>query len=176
MTGNRGTAPLVDRMRLVVRTARVTMIDDSVSPPVLQIVTPNGETENGIRYWQPYGIRSRAVAGSQTVLNSFGGFRRNTMASLVTSGVADNGEFADGDVALIDYRGLRIRLAAAGIIFYCNGLPVTMTDLSKLRVEGAIEATGEITANVDSAPIALSTHLTSDVAAGSDTSGPPVAP
>jgi phage gp45-like len=165
--------PFLERVRGLFAPARITLIDDSGTQRRLQVTVRTGETEDDIIEYQAAGLRHK-IKG-QTLLIRFGGFRRNTMAICTDAGQMGAQYLNDGDVALDDYRGLYIQLSAAGIVIQANNLPVTIVGASKLRAECPIESTGEITANCDSNPIPLSTHLTTGVQSGSEISGPPKA-
>jgi len=167
-------APLNMRMSNTFAMAHVTRIDDSGEQRLLQVKLRTGEIEDDIAEFRPAGIKHKKQG--ETLLVRFGGQRRNTMAVFTDSGVVGGDYLQDGDVALDDDRGLHIWFSADGIVIEANGLPVTIKNTTKLRVEGDIEATGEVTAKADGDAIPLSTHLTQNVQTGSGVSGPPKKP
>lgn len=165
---------LMDRVSNLFLMARVTRLDASGDQLRAQVKTRLGEIEDDIPVLTPVGLKHRKKG--ETLLARWAGHRRNTAAIVTDSGIKGGAYLQDGDVALDDDRGLHIWLAADGIVIEANGLPVTIKNTSKLRVEGPIESTDEITAKVDGDAIPLSTHLTKGVQSGTDTSEGPKKP
>ncbi|MFT3843363.1 MAG: phage baseplate assembly protein [Myxococcaceae bacterium] len=141
---NRLLAPIVNRLRNVTRRAVVTQIDDSTKRQRLQLEALSGEVLSGVEHWQPYGFTSVPAApdkdNPEALVVRLGSNATTSVAIMVEDRRYRLASLAAGEVALYDATGTTFVMKASG--------DVEVTPSSgKFKVNGDIEATGDVVAN-----------------------------
>lgn len=109
----------------------------------LQVRFDGAEIRDNTPLLNSYGFASRPHPGADVVV-LFPGGNRAAGFIVATNDRRYQVELAGGEVAIHDDQGQRVHLTRAGIVINGGGLPVTVTNTPKLRVEGDIEATGDV--------------------------------
>ena len=110
-----------------------------------------GEVREDVDFYQQYGFSSRPV-GNVSGISVFIGGSRDNGALVACRGDDIKMDLEEGEVAIHSPHGNSLVLKKDGSIV------ATPKAGKKFHVEGAIEATLEITANCDKVPTNLSTH------------------
>lgn len=136
-------APVARRLRLVVSRAVVRAVTDSLRMQAVQIDLLADESRDNVERFQNYGVTSHPHPGAEAIVVAVGGSRDHLVAIAV-----DDRRYrlslAEGEVALHDDLGHVVHLTRSGIVIDGGGHQVTIVNTTKLRVEGGIEATGDI--------------------------------
>jgi len=144
-------APLARRIRLMAARAILTLIDDATRMQGLQVKLLDGEVCDNVDRVQQYGFTSVPLPGAEGIYLALGGSRDHGVVI-----VADDRRYrlkalAGGEVALYDDLGQKVHLTRSGIIIDGAGLPITITNTPKVRMETPLlEVTGEIEDRCDS--------------------------
>lgn len=133
------------------------------------------ETRDATKIVQSYGFASALPVGTDVVVVFVGGDRSNGVVVATNHKQSRPQTMQTGDVCVFDDRGQSVTLTAGGIVVNGGGLPVKITNTPSVRMETTLNVTGEVVAHCDSGPVHLTTHDHSQVKAGGDVSGPPVA-
>ncbi len=143
MDPRRLIAPIARRLRLVVSRAVVRAVTDSLRMQAVQIDLLADESRGNVERFQNYGVTSHPHPGAEAIVVAVGGSRDHLVAIAV-----DDRRYRlsldEGEVALYDDLGHVVRLTRAGIVIDGGGHQVNIVNTTKLRVEGGIEATGDI--------------------------------
>lgn len=135
--------PIARRLRLVVSRAVVRAVADSLRMQAVQIDLLADESRDNVERFQNYGVTSHPHPGAEAIVVAVGGSRDHLVAIAV-----DDRRYrlslAEGEVALYDDLGHVVHLTRSGIVIDGGGHQVTIINTTKLRVEGGIEATGDI--------------------------------
>ena len=143
----------LDRLAARVRTsaarAIVALINDAPGVQVAQVTTL-ADTVRDAERLQNYGLTSVPLPGAEGVALALGGSTDHTVVICVDDRRYRLKGLTAGEVALYDDLGHRVHLTRTGIVINGGGHPVTITNTPKMRIEGAVEATGGITDLCDS--------------------------
>lgn len=136
-------APVARRLRLLVSRGVVRGVADGSRLQTVQLDLLADEARDNVERFQNYGYTSHPHPGAEAIVVAVGGSRDHLVAIAV-----DDRRYrlslAAGEVALYDDLGHVVHLTRAGIVIDGGGHQVTIVNTSKLRVEGGIEATGDI--------------------------------
>lgn len=132
------------RVRGMVSRAVVNLVNDGLKMQGIQITRLDGQTADDVEHFQNYGYTSVPLPGAEGVALEVGGSAGHVVVICIDDRRYRLIGLAPGEAALYDDLGHRVHLTRAGIVINGAGHPVTMTNLTKLRVEGDIEATGQI--------------------------------
>lgn len=135
---------LARRMRLMVSRGVVRGVADAPRLQTVQLDLLADEARDNVERFQQYGITSHPHPGAEAVVVAVGGSRDHLVAIAVDDRRYRLASLAAGEVALYDDLGHVVHLTRAGIVVDGGGHQVTITNTPKLRVEGNIEATGDI--------------------------------
>lgn len=155
--------PIKARIRLLVGKCIITACGgDTANLSLLA-----GENREDVEFLQQYGFYSRPVGNVSGVALFVGGSRDN---GVVVASKGEDGEMKvnlePGEVALHTKFGSTVLLKKDGSV-------VVSTRLNKLRVEGDIEATGNVKAKCDTAFVTLTGHMHPTAAQGAPSTPTP---
>lgn len=139
------------RVRGMVSRAVVNLVTDSLKLQGVQITMLDGQTADDVEHFQHYGYTSVPKPGAEGIALQVGGSAGHVLVICIDDRRYRLVGLAEGEVALYDDLGHRVHLTRTGIVIHGAGHPVTLTNLTKLRVEAEIEATGQIKDLCDSA-------------------------
>lgn len=160
--------PLEQRILGMVAHGVVKRVDDAHAIQEVQAEFFEGETRDGLKRMQQFGFTSNPDDDAEVVAIFRNGDRGDGYVISI-----DDGRYrikvAKGEVALYDKTGSTITLKTSGDIELAPSS-------GKVKVTGAIEATGEVTAGaaVPATAITLTGHKHGGVTVGSGSSGGPV--
>jgi phage baseplate assembly protein V len=146
--------------RILATSARalITGVNDSGPLQLLQLEILPGETPWAQRVTE-YGFTSAPLAGAEAAVIHVLGRRSHPIIIAVDDRRFRVKDLANGEVCIYDDLGQQVHLTRTGIVVNGAGNPVTITNTPKLHVDGAIEATGEITAKAGgAAAVTVSGH------------------
>lgn len=136
-------APVARRLRLLVSRGVVRAVADTPRLQTVQLDLLADESRDNVERFQNYGFTAHPHPGAEAIVVAVGGSRDHLVAIAV-----DDRRYrlslAEGEVALYDDLGHVVHLTRAGIVIDGGGHLVTLVNTPKLRVEGGIEATGDI--------------------------------
>ena len=141
---------LMARVRGMVSRAVVNLVNDGAKLQALQVTLLADQVPDDVEHFQHYGCTSVPLPGAEGIALAVGGSTGHTVVINVDDRRYRLTGLRAGEVALYDDLGHKIHLTRDGIVIDGAGHPVTMVNLTKLRVEADIEATGDITDNCDS--------------------------
>jgi phage baseplate assembly protein V len=124
--------------------AIVGLVNDAFKMQTLQVTLFAGQTPDEVERFQNYGLSSVPHAGAEGIALKIGGSTGHTVVVSVDDRRFRMTGLADGEVALHDDLGHIVHLTRNGIVINGAGHLVKMVNLTKLRVEAGIDATGEI--------------------------------
>jgi phage baseplate assembly protein V len=172
---------LMARVRGMVSRAVVGLVNDSLRLQGVQITLLADQVADDVERFQNYGFTSVPHAGAEAIALAVGGNTGHTVVLVVDDRRYRMGTLADGEVAIYDDLGHSVHLTRTGVVVNGNGDVVRITNTPLLRVEGSIEATGEIKDLADSGGAARTmaqmrtshaAHTHTSAAPGSPTSVP----
>lgn len=135
---------LMARVRGLVSRAVVALVNDATRLQALQVTLRADQVPDGAEHYQHYGYTSVPHAQAEGIALAVGG----SAAHVVVINVDDRRyrlkALAAGEVAIYDDLGHKVHLTRDGIVVDGAGQAVTMVNLSKLRVQADIEATGQV--------------------------------
>lgn len=140
---------LAQRVRLTVGRGILRLVSDAHAVQQVQAEFLKGEVRDGMERFQQYGFTSVPHGGAEVIALFTGGDRSNGVVIAVGDRAFRLSGLKGGEVALYDDQGQSVHLTREGIVIKGAGLPVTITDTPKLRVEADMEVTGEIKDRAD---------------------------
>lgn len=143
-------ARLMARVRGMVSRAVVNLVNDGAKLQALQVTLLAEQVPDDVEHFQHYGCTSVPHPGAEGIALAVGGSTGHTVVINVDDRRYRLTGLQAGEVALYDDLGHKIHLTRNGIVIDGAGHQVNLVNLTKLRVEAAIEATGDITDNCDS--------------------------
>ena len=141
---------LMARVRGMVSRAVVNLVNDGAKLQALQVTLLADQVPDDVEHFQNYGLTSVPHAGAEGIALAVGGSTGHTVVINVDDRRYRLTGLQGGEVALYDDLGHTVHLTRSGIVIDGSGHPVKLVNLSKLRVEADIEATGNITDNCNS--------------------------
>ena len=143
-------APLQRRIMLAVGRAILNAVYDGGKVQLVQASMLADEVRDKMERMAEYGFTSVPLPGAQAVAVFVGGERGHGVVVATGDPRCRMSGLDPGEVALYDDQGQSVHLTRAGIVIKGAGKPIIITDAPKARFEMDIEATGNITDNVDS--------------------------
>lgn len=138
-------APLQRCVANMAARATVALVNSAGRIQRVQMRLLNGETKQSLDHFETYGLTSNPLPGAEGVALFFGGDRSHGVIINIGDRRYRLQSLAAGEVAVYDDLGQKIHLTRAGIVINGAGLPVTITNTPKVRMETALlEVTGEI--------------------------------
>lgn len=135
---------IADRVRGMIGRAIVNLVNDATKMQSLQVTVMADQAPDDIEHFQHYGLTSVPKAGAEGIALALGGSTGNTVVINVDDRRYRLKGLLGGEVALYDDLGHKVHLTRDGIVIDGAGQLLKMVNLTKLRVEADIEATGEI--------------------------------
>jgi phage gp45-like len=135
-----------NRLQLMIAQARgVRVGHDKIQVNVL-----DNEPLTNIDRIEPYGFSYRPKAGCQAYIVFPSGDRTRGFA-LIVGDRQYNLVLEEGEVALHDDLGQKVHLTRTGMVIDGAGMPITLTNTPKARIEADLEVTGNIKDQCDTA-------------------------
>lgn len=134
---------LYRRVQAMIGRGVLSLIDDGKKVQSIQARFLAGETLTMERF-QQYGFTSHPHAGQEVIAAFLGGDRSHGVVIAVGDRSFRMKGMKGGEVALYDDLGQSVHLTREGIVIKGAGLPMTITDTPKLRVEADLEVTGQV--------------------------------
>lgn len=145
------TAPLRRRVRLMVSRAILTALNDGPGIQILQVKLLANEVRDSVERFQNYGHTSYPLSGSEGIMVCVSGNRDHGVVIALDDRRYRPKNMQPGESAHYDDLGQKIHLTRTGIVITGAGLPVTITDTPKVRMDTPLlEVTGEIKDKCDS--------------------------
>lgn len=135
---------IAERVRGMIGRAIVNLVNDAAKMQSLQATIFAEQTPDDLEHFQHYGYTSVPLPGAEGIALALGGSTGNTVVINVDDRRYRLKGLKDGEVALYDDLGHKVHLTRDGIVIDGAGQPVKMVNLTKLRVEADLEATGQI--------------------------------
>jgi phage baseplate assembly protein V len=151
---------LANRLRLVVARAVLGLVNDAAKLQAVQVTLQDGVVRDQVERFQQYGLTGVPLPGAEGIALSVGASTDHTVVICVDDRRYRLKGLAAGEVALYDDLGHKVYLTRNGIVIDGAGHLVKMQNLSKLRVEAGIDATGEIKDLCDGAGKTMSSMRT----------------
>ena len=174
---------IVDKVRDVLVRALLTGTESSQEIQTAQATIFDGELEDDIEHFEPYGFTSRAHEGAEVLLAHLDGDRSHPLAVVITDRRYRVKNLKRGEVCIFDSKGRKVYLKDTGIEVEGVSSPVkvhttgtvtvdapTAKFTGNVQIAGKLTVTGEITGM----GITYSTHVHSGVEHGSSNTGGPV--
>lgn len=145
-------APFARRIGNMLARGSVSAVNASSKMQTLQVRLMADESKDAIEHFEAYGLTSRPKPGAEALAAFFDGDRSHGVVICVADRRYRLTGLEAGEVALYDDLGQSVHLTRSGIVIKGAGLPVTITDTSKLRIDAPLlECTGQIKDLCDSA-------------------------
>jgi phage baseplate assembly protein V len=135
---------LGNRLRLVVARAVLGLVNDAAKLQVVQVTLQDGVVRDQVERFQQYGHTSVPHPGAEGIALAVGASTDHMVVICVDDRRYRLKGMKGGEVAMYDDLGHKVYLTRDGIVIEGAGQLVKMKNLTKLRVEAGIEATGEI--------------------------------
>lgn len=142
-------ASLVNRLRLYVARALIRRVDDSGGLQIVQVAIQAGVTRDSAERFQQYGLTSVPYPDAECVTVSVGG---NTDHQIVIN--VDDRRYRlrgmkTGEAALYDDLGQTVHLTRDGMVIRGAGLPMLLTETTKITLDSDVHVTGGLTVEGD---------------------------
>ncbi len=144
-------APYARRLGNLLARGVVSVVNAAAKMQVLQVKLLAGEAKAGLEHFEPYGFTAHPHAGAEALAVFLDGDRSHGIVIVTPDRRYRLTGLAAGEVAIYDDLGQKVHLTRAGIVIDGAGLPVTITNTPKVRMETPLlEVTGEIEDRCDS--------------------------
>jgi phage baseplate assembly protein V len=125
--------------------ARARLFDDTGSFQRVQLEVLKGEVRDDAVRLQEYGFSSHPFAGATALVAFLSGNRSHPVIVALDDAARRKKGLRQGEVIIYDDLGQEVHLTRDGIVIRAAGMPVTITNAEKVRMETPIlEVTGEI--------------------------------
>ncbi len=142
---NKLMQPIQRRVRLMISRALLTLVNDGAGIQVVQVKLLAGEVRDSVERMQNYGFTSVPHGGAEGVMACVSGDRDHGIVIVMDDRRHRPTGLEKGESAQYDDLGQMVHLTRNGIVITGAGLPVTITDTPKVRMETPLlEVTGEI--------------------------------
>lgn len=142
---NKLLQPIQRRVRLMISRAVLTLVNDGAGIQVVQVKLLAGEVRDSVERMQDYAFTSVPHAGAEGVMACVSGDRDHGIVIVMDDRRHRPTDLKSGESAMYDDLGQRIHLTRDGIVITGAGLPVTIKDTPKVRMETPLlEVTGDI--------------------------------
>ncbi len=146
---NRLLSPLARRLRLMVGRALVSAISDGGKVQAVQVKLLDGEVRDGVEVLMQYGHASHPPGQPEGLYFAVGGDRDHGVMICLADRQFRLRNLESGESALYDDLGQVVHLTREGIIVRGAGMPVTIRDTPKVRMECSLEVIGDIKDHCD---------------------------
>ena len=154
----------------------LTSSDDKHPMRYVQASVFDGELEDDIEHFEPYGFTSRALNGAEVLLAHLDGDRSHPIAAIITDRRYRKKDLKPGEVAIFDHRGNHIWIAEDGLHVEATSLPVTVhtsgtvtLDCPKVHITGDVKVDGDVVAS----GVSLVNHTHGGVESGGSSTSKP---
>lgn len=141
---------VADRVRGMIRRSVIGLVNDAMKLQSVQVTLMAGQTPDDVEHFQHYGLTSVPHKGAEGIGLGIGGSTGHTVVICVDDRRYRLTGLEAGEVALYDDLGHKVHLTRDGIVVDGGGHLLKMVNLTKLRVEADIDATGQIRDMCDS--------------------------
>jgi len=160
-------------MSIVIATAGISKNNAAING--MQAQLSQYQDRDNIPMFALHGVISRPLPGAKMAVLFGGGDPSKALCLGVNDSRYHLQGLADGVVGLshhlgasVLFHGDRIEVQAGGKpVVIANAGAVTITTSSKVRIEGDLEVTGEVTARADGTPVHVTAHVHDDPQGGS---------
>lgn len=147
----RALAPLARGLQNMFSRGIVSAVNPAGKMQTVQIQLLTGEGKDNVEHFEPYGFTAHPHVGAEQATGFVEGDRSHGIVLIVADRRYRLTGFAAGEVAIYDDQGQKVHLTRNGIVIDGAGLPVTITNTPKVRMETErLECTGEIKDRCDS--------------------------
>ncbi len=140
---------LYRRALLMVGRGRIGAVDDSGPVQKMQVQLGADEIRDNTIREADYGFASKPLPGAACIMVFIGGDRANGCVIATSDERYRPRDLKDGEVMVHDDLGQKIYLTRTGIVVNGGGLPITITNTPKVRIESRLEVTGDIIDHCD---------------------------
>ena len=138
-------------IQLLIGIGRVRASQEKSMVGTLQVQLNAMETVDGLVNSSHYGFHSRPHAGCDAVVAFVGGDRSKGVV-ISTGDQRYRVQLSDGEVVVHDDLGQSVHLKRTGIVVNGGGLPITLTNTPKVRMETPVlQVTGDVLDHCDDA-------------------------
>ncbi len=151
--------PMARQIRMMISRAIINLVNDDgglqeVQVGLLAMPQPGGtvgrELSDNVEVVRQYGFTAHPHPGAEAVFVSVAGIRSHGLVIAIEDRRYRLTGLAAGEVALYDDLGQTVHLTRTGIVIKGAGLPLTITDAPKVRIETPIlQVTGDIVDQCD---------------------------
>lgn len=135
---------VADRVRGMISRAVIGLVNDAAKLQSVQVTLMAGQTPDDVEHFQHYGLTGVPRPGAEGIGLRIGGSTGHTVVICVDDRRYRLTGLQAGEVALYDDLGHKVHLTRGGIVVDGGGHLLKMVNLTKLRVEADIDATGQI--------------------------------
>lgn len=132
------------RARLSIGRVVLGMVNDAAKLQAVQVTVQAGVVRDNVEHFQQYGYTSVPLPGAEGIGLAVGGSTDHMVVISIDDRRYRLRGLAPGEVALYDDLGHKVHLTRDGIVVNGAGQLVKFMNLTKLRVEAGIDATGQI--------------------------------
>ena len=138
-------APYARRISNMLARGTLAAVNAASKMQGLQLRLLAGEVKDNVEHFEPYGFTSNPKGGAEAVAVFLDGDRSHGIAIVVADRRYRLTGLQTGEVALHDDQGQKVHLTRNGIVIDGAGLPMTITNTPKVRMEtDMLECTGDI--------------------------------
>lgn len=143
--------PVMQRLGNMIARATVAAVNAATKMQSIQVRLLASEAKDDVEHFEPYGFTSHPHAGAEGIALFFDGDRSHGALVVVADRRYRITGLRSGEMAIHDDLGQKVHLTRSGIVIDGAGLPITITETPKVRMETAmLEVTGEIKDRCDS--------------------------
>lgn len=148
---SRALSPLARGLQNLFSRGVVSSVNSALKMQTVQIKLLDGEGKDDVEHFEPYGYTSHPQVGAEQVTGFVEGDRSHGIVLVVADRRYRLTGLAAGEVAIYDDQGQKVHLTRNGIVIDGAGLPMTITNTPKVRMETEmLECTGDIKDRCDS--------------------------
>jgi phage baseplate assembly protein V len=170
--------PFQRRIAMMIGRGVILLSDDTGLLQRHQLTLIQGETLSGVDVLGAYGFTANPINGAEAVAVAVAGNRSDLVVIAVGDRRYRMKGLAQGEAALYDDQGQTVYLTRDGIVIKGAGKPIMITNAPSVRMECALNVTGDIKDNCDAAGQTMAamrnfdtSHLHNGVQPGSGQSG-----
>lgn len=142
---SRALAPLARGLQNLFSRGVVSAVNPDAKMQTVQIQLLTGEAKDNVEHFEPYGYTAHPHVGAEQATGFVEGDRSHGIVLVVADRRYRLTGLAAGEVAIYDDQGQKVHLTRNGIVIDGAGLPMTITNTPKVRMEtDMLECTGDI--------------------------------
>ena len=128
---------IFDQVRDMLTRAIVTASDDKNPMRFLQVAVFDGELQDDVENFEPYGFSGRPLFGAEVLLTHLDGDRSHPIAAVVADRRYRPRDLKPGETVVYDTLGRKVFLSAEGIRVEGVSTPVTVTTTGAVTVKAS---------------------------------------